>query len=167
MYGLLTTIADAVWFILPAYIANGTPVIFGGGPPIDGHKNLPDGNRVFGDGKTILGFVTGIIGGSFIGLVQTLFWSRPGGWEVGLLLSLGALIGDMMGSFFKRRIGLSRGEPLPGLDQLEFIAGAVILGSLLSFPSWEVLAVLFVFTPLIHLGANFVSCKMGFKQEPY
>jgi len=53
----IQVIGDALWFILPAYIANGTPVVLGGGPPIDGGKGLSDGYRIFDDvadtGKTL------------------------------------------------------------------------------------------------------------------
>ncbi len=164
---VLHTIGEAIWFIFPAYVANATPVVLGGGPPIDFNKKLPDGNRILGDGKTILGFITGLLGGSIFGILQHLAYGRLGGWGIAILLSLGALIGDMVGSFLKRRRGLARGSPMPGLDQLEFIVGAVLVGSLIVVPRWEMLVVLLVFTPLIHLGTNLVGYKLGFKSEPY
>lgn len=163
----LETILQSIWFILPAYIANGAPVVLGGGPPIDMGKKLSDGKRILGDGKTIRGFIAGIVAGTIFGAIQIAFGNRTGGITIILLLSLGALLGDMVGSFLKRRIGLSRGKAAPGLDQLEFLAGALILSSLIKTPSWEIILTLIIITPAIHLGTNFIGYKMGYKSEPY
>lgn len=163
----LEIFGEAIWFILPAYIANSAPVVLGGGQPIDGGKVLSDGRRILGDGKTIRGLIAGIIAGILTGLLQALIWGRLGAWEVGILLTLGALLGDIVGSFLKRRAGLKRGRPVPILDQLEFIGGALLLGSIVFKPTWEIVTVLLICTPFIHLGTNFVGYKMGFKKEPY
>ena len=47
-------------------------------------------------------------------------------------LCFGALIGDIIESFFKRRIGKNRGEDWIIFDQLDFIIGALILCLLMS-----------------------------------
>ena len=41
-------IIQALWIIIPAYIANGFALVFGGGKPIDFNKNLKDGKRILG-----------------------------------------------------------------------------------------------------------------------
>jgi len=46
-------IFNALYYIFPAYCANGAPVLFGGGRPIDGGKKLGDGKPIFGSHKTI------------------------------------------------------------------------------------------------------------------
>lgn len=161
------TILQSIWFILPAYIANGAPVVFGGGPPIDMGKNFSDGKRILGDGKTIRGFIVGILAGTVFGAIQIGVGNKSGGILIIILLSLGALLGDLVGSFIKRRIGLSRGMAAPGLDQLEFLAGALILASLVEIPSWEIIITLIIITPAIHLGTNAIGYKMGYKSEPY
>jgi CDP-diglyceride synthetase len=46
--GLLETFLLAFWFILPAYAANASPVVFGGGKPIDGGRKFFDGRPIFG-----------------------------------------------------------------------------------------------------------------------
>ncbi len=167
MYELLNIICNAVWFILPAYVANATPVVLGGGFPVDFNKKMPDGNRILGDGKTVRGLVAGLLGGTLIGFIQSFYWGRPGGWEVAVLLSVGALFGDLIGSFVKRRCGLARGEPMPVLDQLEFIVFALLVGSLRMFPGWDKVTVLLLLTPLIHIGTNVLGYKAGLKSEPY
>lgn len=160
-------LGQAIWFILPAYLANATPVVLGGGPPVDGGKVLSDGRRILGDGKTIRGFSFGLFVGAIFGLFQSLVWGRPGGWEVAVLLSLGALLGDIVGSFIKRRIDIKRGQSMPGLDQLEFLVGSILLSSLLYLPRWEVLVVLLLITPLLHLGTNIIGYELSLKSEPY
>ena len=39
-------------------------------------------------------------------------------------MPVGALSGDIVKSFFKRRLGFDRGAMLPIADQLDFVAGA-------------------------------------------
>src|SRR5256885_9473968 len=48
----LEAIPQALWFFLPAFVANPFAVVSGGGAPIDGGRSLSDGQRMFGDGKT-------------------------------------------------------------------------------------------------------------------
>ena len=62
--GLSVTIFDvfhALIFILPAYCANGMPVIFGGGHTIDGGRTFLDKKPIFGSHKTFRGFLAGLI----------------------------------------------------------------------------------------------------------
>lgn len=160
-------VGQAIWFVLPAYIANGTPVILGGGPPIDGGRKLSDGYRILGNGKTVRGFLFGILAGSVFGVIQDAVWSRPGGILAVILLSLGALFGDLAGSFVKRRRGIRSGGPLFGLDQLGFLVAAILAVSLVVIPKWEVIVTLLVLTPFIHWGANVFGYKLGLKSEPY
>ena len=49
---IILILAQAFWFMLPAYVANPTAVVFGGGRPIDAGRVLRDGRRFLGDGKT-------------------------------------------------------------------------------------------------------------------
>jgi CDP-2,3-bis-(O-geranylgeranyl)-sn-glycerol synthase len=177
-------ILQALWFILPAYTANGLPVIFGGGPPLDFGKML-NGKRIFGDGKTIRGFIGGVLSGTLVGL--TLFYVGPilnqsipesqGLIDltynpiVGFLLSLGALTGDLVGSFIKRRLNLKRGAPAPVLDQITFLIFALLFvllfGSNLMYIRLEYVIILIPLTLGMHLLTNLVSYLLGLKKVPY
>jgi CDP-2,3-bis-(O-geranylgeranyl)-sn-glycerol synthase len=180
------TVALSFWFIFPAYVANAVPVLVGGGMPVDFHRNFTDGRRVFGDGKTIRGLAGGVIGGLLVGNFEALISSQViielGKLTVvtaitvealqctsirAFLLSLGALTGDLFGSFAKRRIGLIRGAPAPLLDQLTFLIGALLLVSLVFPFQWEYAIILIIATPLIHLVANAFSCLLGLKKVPW
>lgn len=85
----------------------------------------------------------------------------------GFLLSFGALIGDLIGSFIKRRLNLERGHPTPPLDQLDFIVGALVFSFIIFIPPLEIIIVLLVLTPMIHLTANIIGYKLGLKKEPW
>src|SRR5437762_537552 len=68
----LEAIPQALWFFLPAFIANPMAVVFGGGPPIDLGRSLSDGQRIFGDGKTWRGLVGGTLAGAILGLLAII-----------------------------------------------------------------------------------------------
>ena len=85
----------------------------------------------------------------------------------GFLLSLGALTGDLIGSFIKRRLNISRGYPAPGLDQLDFVAGAIIISSIVYVPPFELILTAVIITPLIHIAANIVGYALHLKKEPW
>jgi CDP-2,3-bis-(O-geranylgeranyl)-sn-glycerol synthase len=131
-------------------------------------KRFVDGRRILGDGKTTYGFLGGLAVGTLIGLLQgvgagSLRWHL----SLGFLLALGALLGDLLGSFIKRRWGIKRGGAAPGLDQLSFVVLALLLASLMSLPGWQVIATILIITPPIHLATNFVAYKLGLKSRPY
>ena len=156
----LVTAGEAIWFFLPAYFANATPVVLGGGTPIDLGRNFLDGRRILGDGKTFRGFFLALAAGTLIGTLQ----QRP---FIGFIMSLGAMLGDIAVSFLKRRLGLKRGDPLPVGDQLDFVAGAIALTApVVSIPLSYVIAIVVV-TPPIHLGTNALAYLLKLKDRPW
>jgi CDP-2,3-bis-(O-geranylgeranyl)-sn-glycerol synthase len=165
--GIIELIIEALKFILPAYCANAIPVITGGGYPIDFGKKFFDGKPILGKNKTFQGFFSGLIIGTTVGLVESTFFSYP--LLFGLLLSLGALFGDLAGAFVKRRLGLAPGELLPVIDQIDFIIGAILFSFPLSLEilSWELIIVVLIVTPPIHLLTNFAAYKLGLKNNPW
>lgn len=163
-----------ILFLLPAFFANAVPVIFGGGPSIDLGKNFIDGKRIFGEGKTYRGFFSGVLFGILVGVIEFFLFN-----DIFLLLiavgsSMGTMIGDLFGSFVKRRIGLERGKPSLILDQLMFIIFALIFSYtyiisskyaiLLSVPS--ILLILLI-TFFMHKFSNIIANKMGLKKVPW
>jgi CDP-2,3-bis-(O-geranylgeranyl)-sn-glycerol synthase len=174
------TIFMAMWLMLPAYIANPMAVVFGGGTPVDMEMKWYDGQRILGGGKTI----RGLVGGTACGIVAGLFQIYAASvFDIPIVptitavisLSFGALLGDIVKSFFKRRIGFVRGAELPIIDQLDFIAGAWILTYIfdpewftkyfISSP-WIILTVL-VLTPILHRLTNIFGYNIKLKKEPW
>jgi len=176
---IIWLIIKASWLMFPAYIANPTAVVFGGGKPIDLGKKWKDGRRIFGDGKTFRGLIGGTACGIVIGLIQLQITSLQFLGTFTLVsiitISFGALLGDIAKSFFKRRLGYERGAKFPLVDQLDFVAGAWILtyafdtawfmDNFLSAP-WIMLMVI-LFTPLLHRLTNIIGYYARLKKEPW
>ncbi len=163
----LALIVESLAFIFPAYCANAIPVLAGGGCPLDLGKEFVDGRPILGKNKTFRGFISGLIVGTAVGLIES--WLLNYHPLFGLFMSMGALMGDLTGAFAKRRIGLSSGEPLPVVDQLSFLIGAILF----SFPilwdrlSWELVAAAISVTLPMHVLTNFAAYKIGLKSNPW
>ena len=186
MYEELALFELSIWLGLSAWIANATPVLGGGGRPIDGGRMFRDGNRILGDGKSIRGFVIGVFFGTLVGVGQVivapylrpllaqfvtitpemdyvLFISIPATF----LLSVGALTGDLVGSFIKRRVNVKSGAPSPFLDQLGFIIMALIFAFPLLIPSPVYVIILILATLGIHWLSNALGFLLGLKENPW
>jgi len=155
---------SALYIIAPIYCTNGAPVIFGGGAAVDFGRTMPDGERIFGDHKTIRGLLSGLVVGVIVGIFES-FFSGSNMTAIAALASAGALIGDLSGAFVKRRMHIKPGQPLPGVDQLDFVLGAVLAVSLIYVPTSGALLVLVCVTPPIHLLANISAYKLGLKSN--
>ena len=154
-------------FILPAYIANSTPVIFGGGTPMDFGRKAWDRKRCLGDGKTWRGFIAGIAMGTLAGAaIAGLLGNNFYVW-LGFLLSFGALAGDAIGSFVKRRLSMTRGSPMFAIDQLPFFFFALAFASPLYLPSIEGIVFLALLSYLLHVVTNFAANRLGLKRVPW
>ena len=167
---LASLLARSLIYILPAYFANGAPVVFGGGRPIDGGRLFRDGKPIFGPRKTVRGFAAGVAAGTLTALALGLVGLIDGLEEallLGFLMGLGAMLGDLAGSFVKRRLNRPPGAPTPILDQLDFVIGALLLVWPLRPPAPDELACILLLTPIIHLATNFAAYKLGLKKEPW
>jgi CDP-2,3-bis-(O-geranylgeranyl)-sn-glycerol synthase len=185
---MLDLIILAIWLMLPAYIANPSAALFGGGTPVDLGKMFIDGKRWLGDGKTYRGLLAGTVCGMLIGASQILLAPYIAPYLAGIVnpdhlltwtavaaitMPFGALLGDMIKSFFKRRIGYERGAMLPVADQLDFVAGAWVLTYIVA-PAWitsnftlGVIITVLVITPILHVATNVVGFKLGKKDVPW
>ncbi len=175
-------VATAFWAMLPAYVPNNAAVLAGGGRPIDGGRMMGD-SRLLGDGKTWRGTAVGTLFGVALAVGLNAI-NDPVSAGLGLSLptfplqaafglALGAMLGDIGASFLKRRSGRERGAAFPGLDQLDFVVGALVCG-FIAAPDWflstftpAVLAVILIITPVLHVGTNIIAYKIGVKNEPW
>ncbi|MCC6012798.1 MAG: CDP-2,3-bis-(O-geranylgeranyl)-sn-glycerol synthase [Candidatus Verstraetearchaeota archaeon] len=160
MIDIYQLLVNSLNLILPAYIANATPVIFKGKKPIDFGKNFIDGKRIFGDGKTFEGFLSGLFFGTLTGIIMGFPFR-------GFILSFGALVGDLIGAFIKRRLGIPRGRPAPLLDQLDFVFGALLLSSIFYPIELEIALFIIIITPPIHLISNIFAYLLKLKDYPF
>ena len=112
-------LADLLYLMAPAYAANMAPPLlarFWKG------WNAPVSRRWLGGHKTVLGFAAGLLAAAATGAAQhaPLF---------GLALGAGALAGDALKSFFKRRLGIAPGAAWFPADQLDFALGALVVAA--------------------------------------
>ncbi|ODS39244.1 MAG: hypothetical protein A7316_06135 [Candidatus Altiarchaeales archaeon WOR_SM1_86-2] len=162
---------DGLWFIIPAYIATASAVLFGRILPIclvDLNRNFFDGRRIFGAGKTIGGFCGGLITGALVGLLQSYIDPGLFGFvmsiELAFIIASGAMIGDLVGSFIKRRAGIEQGGDVPLLDQLDFVVGALAFGYLAGIElSLIGIILVLIMTPVLHRVTNFIAFKLKLK----
>lgn len=167
---------QALWFFLPAGLANSAPVFASLLPGLR-HLNFPldfgkthRGKRIFGDHKTIRGVVAGIIMATIIiGLQKYAFshteWARSISyfdystavvWWLGPLLGLGALLGDAIESYFKRRAHLQPGQPWFPFDQIDYILGGLLFSlPIVRLYVWNYLVILVVWFGVHVIATNF------------
>ena len=187
IFKLLIAVLGAVYFMLPAYVANLSGLAFGGGTPVDGGRECKDGRRLIGNGVTWKGLQNGTIIGTLVGAVLGIigtfygdlsvltggiidlhvYGSLIGGLILGFLMAFGALLGDAVGSFLKRRMGLERGAPAPFMDQLDFVVGALVLSLLVVRISWSFFIIIALLSLVLHLGSNTFAYLIGIKDVWY
>lgn len=161
----ITDLLIAIYIAVPAYVANSTPVLLGGGAPIDRGRRLIDGRRILGTNKTIKGFAYGLLLGSLAGLVEAVLFANYALISVGVIASLGALLGDLFGAFLKRRLDIAPGNPLPVVDQLDFILGAILFTYPLLNVTVGAVLILVIATLPIHLLSNTVAYMLRMKSR--
>lgn len=139
--------------MIPAYLANMTPPLVKNNfkflaVPIDSGKTWK-GKPLLGKNKTWRGLIAGTFVSTLAFLLQrhlyTSFeifksasmidYSNAAIW-IGVMLGFGALAGDAVESFFKRRAGVKSGKPWIPFDQIDFTIGALLFTSVFYFPGW-------------------------------
>lgn len=185
---IIIAMLAGLFLFIPAMVPNSAAVYFGGGPKMDFGKKWR-GKRIFGNGKTWKGFFGGALAGIVVGIIildvafvfdHKNFWGYGPLWgNLGIIICLafGAVLGDLLGAFIKRRLGMKRGQKAPVLDQYDFVLGAFLVTSLF-FPNWvyntyfagdHIFALIFLLIVMfgIHRLANIIAYKRGLKKEPW
>lgn len=129
-------IGDIFLLYVPAMIANMAPVFASKygvlswlNKPIDFGFSI-HGKRILGDNKTIRGFVIGVSAAAIAGIVLFSVTNNkpydyfPSSFFYSTATGLGALVGDSVKSFFKRRINIAPGSLWIPFDQIDFVLGA-------------------------------------------
>jgi CDP-2,3-bis-(O-geranylgeranyl)-sn-glycerol synthase len=180
--GLLTL--RLTFFYLPAGVANMSPVFFqrafgGLAVPVDFGWTIA-GEPVFGAHKTWRGLITAtLFGGIFFYFEQYLvlhvdfmsswvpFDMSKFPWWFGFLFAFGAIMGDLVKSFFKRRMRIPPGDTWFPFDQIDFVLGAsLILGFFVEITTvmW---VILISFGTIMHIVGNHAGYWLGIKNSPW
>ena len=160
---------ETVLVLLSALTANGSPVLLRGhGHPLDFNHVFIDGCPILGKGKTFEGLALGTLFGSTIAYLISGLTGQQFIFYAGTLAAVGALLGDVVAAFIKRRIGLERGAPAPLLDQLDFYSGAIVATTLAGYLVEPITAVaLGIVVPLLHRATNYAAYRLGLKNVPW
>ncbi len=152
-------------YIFPAYAANGAPVLFGGGKPLDLGRKLR-GKRIFGDHKTVRGTISSLACGVAVGLIEYPFFHFM--LPVAIMLAIGANFGDLLGSFAKRRLAMKPGRNFPVMDQYGFFAFALLFAFWLGhLPNLYGLLFLVALTGVLHPLTNIGAHRLKLKEVPW
>lgn len=157
-------IAEAMTLIL---VANGSPIIarkFLGSrldTPVDFNLKLVDGHALFGQSKTwrgVFSAVTGSIVAAFLLGLSLL---------IGALFGLLAMLGDLVSSFIKRRMGLLESSRTWGLDVLpEALLPMAILRTDFDL-DWANIVIVVLLFFLVEVFISPILFQLHIRNRPY
>jgi CDP-2,3-bis-(O-geranylgeranyl)-sn-glycerol synthase len=155
---------QCLYFFLPAYVANMAPVLLKGIP----FGGKPISEKRFGSHKTWRGLIVAVLMGLLIFWLQK--WAYNSGFQklalidysgfpiwFGALLGFGAILGDLVKSYYKRKAGIAPGNSWVPWDQLDFAIGGLIFSFCYWVPSVEAFLVILLLSPLLHLLVKWIG----------
>jgi CDP-2,3-bis-(O-geranylgeranyl)-sn-glycerol synthase len=158
-------LAQLLYLVLPVYLANMAPPFVkfwrGWNPPI----NAP----LLGSHKTVVGFAAGVAVAVATAFIQSrLHWDgsllAPGDWlAAGSAAGFGAMAGDSLKSFFKRRLRIAPGQRWIPFDQLDFILGGLVALSFFVPLDWIDVVLICTVSFVGGLLVNQLSFYLGIK----
>ena len=175
---ILTYILSCLYFFLPAYFTNMTPplvrkarflkildreVDFGRHPPAALFK---DGQSIFGPHKRWRGVIFGIIVGMLVAQGQSWLYQYELIRNIsflnyqrnillfGFLISAGAVFGDLLFAFIKRRLKIPPGARFIPWDQTNYVIGAALFLTPILKIEIMVWITLFILTFFLHIIFN-------------
>ncbi len=185
MFNVSLFVLEVLWFFLPAFAGNIAPVLAAHyhwlprlNLPLDGGAYLGS-NRLLGQNKTIRGVVVGLLAGALVGgfqfiivalipaevVVINAYHNLIGAVSLGMLISCGALLGDAIKSFYKRRLHIPAGISWKPWDQIDIVIGVLLV----TFPFFPFsLSQFFLSLIVIGLGMFIISYfgfRLGIKES--
>jgi CDP-2,3-bis-(O-geranylgeranyl)-sn-glycerol synthase len=147
--------------------------------PVDFDKNFL-GKPFLGAHKTWRGVICGVILGMIVVWIQ--FWlyqfpsvknislinyHRSDIWVFSFLISFGAVFGDLLFAFIKRRLNMPPGAMFMPFDQTNYVVGAAIF--LTPFLSFNIMVwiTLFIATFLLHVVFNRIGYLLGLHKNKW
>ena len=174
-------ILQCFYFMLPAYFANMAPVIVKKinilNLPIDFNKKISN-KPLFGKNKTFRGLVFGVLFAIIIAYIQFIFYNNNflsdfaltdySNWLLlGFLMGFGAIFGDLVKSFVKRRLNYEPGKPFVPWDQTDFVIGALIFVFPLVTLSISKIIIIIILSFVLHIIVNHLAFYTGVRKEKW
>lgn len=129
--------------------------------PLDGGARFFDGQPIFGASKTWRGLISAFL----VAVPGTLILDLP--WQVGALIATGAMAGDLLSSFIKRRLSIPPSGMALGLDQIpESLLPLLAVRHFIDLSAWHIVALVTAFIA-IDLLLSRVLFKLHLRNRPY
>jgi CDP-2,3-bis-(O-geranylgeranyl)-sn-glycerol synthase len=175
---MLDMIIEVIYFLLPVYVSNMASVASAKIPiwnkPIISEKTKWRGKPIFGANKTWRGAIFGIVFGFAFYILQ-IYWQQTGIMSqyelhdyssllLGFLLASGAIIGDLVESFVKRRIGIKPGERFMPWDQIDHAFAAMVLALIVIDLNGRFIMLGLFLTFILHIFTNFLGFKLRLRK---
>lgn len=146
--------------------------------PIDANKTW-NGKPIFGKHKTWRGLLLGSLFGVIIFFIQQKLYIFPFFQSyslvnysetsifLGFLLGFGAVFGDLIKSFLKRRVNIASGKSWIPFDQIDYTIGAIACAAPIYFVGWleSIYGVLIYF--ILHVIINHIAYYTKIRGEKW
>lgn len=181
----LLFILTCLYVMLPAAVANMIPVFVKKinflNSSVDFDKKWFDNKPIFGNHKTYRGFFFGILAAITVVYIQSILYktntffmqisffnyNEKSFLLIGFLIGFGVLFGDLIKSFFKRRVNIKAGDSFFPWDQLDLVFGALLFISFIQIPPWQMTLFYLIAGPSFHLFFNYIGYLLGIREEKW
>ena len=86
---------------------------------------------------------------------------------IGILFGFGAIFGDLMESFVKRRLDYGPGKSFIPFDQIDFVLGALIFISFIVDLTLTKIIMIIVLSFVLHILVNHIAFYTGVRKEKW
>jgi len=183
---MINAFLSALWFFMPAGIANAMPLLAARIPalkdydqPMDFNKTFRE-KRIFGSHKTWRGLIFSYFatipfvalqqylynGSDFVRSISYFDYNEVNILWLTLLFVVGALGADALRSFFKRQSGVKPGETWFPFDQIDYVIGGLLATSLvvqLEPIQYLLIAVIYFF---LHPAITWIGYTLKIREKP-
>ena len=167
-------IFQCLYYFLPAYVANMTPVFVRKLPFL----HHPIWSRKLGPHKTWRGLLLGTLAGTIVFGLQrqaylmgftSLALLDYADFSLGYGISMagGALLGDVIKSYYKRKAQIPPGKSWIPWDQLDFVLGGIAGVAFLYAMNITVVLILVLASPALHVLVNYLGYLLGMKENKW
>jgi CDP-2,3-bis-(O-geranylgeranyl)-sn-glycerol synthase len=181
---LAALILTTLYWALPGFMANMAPILFRDrirwlAIPVDMGIRI-GGKPIFGSHKTIRGFVVGILAAALTAVIQSYLYSIGIGRTIsyidyhlacgiciGITIGFGALFGDLVKSFIKRRLDLREGTPFVPWDQVDYAIGMIVFSGLVLPMTLAMMVTLLISAPTLSIIVTRIAFHLKIRKEKW
>jgi len=182
IYDIALYTVKCIYLIIPGAFAIMTPMFVKNyfkwlAVPVD-HGRTFGGKPLFGKNKTYRGFVFGTLAAMIFAYMQKILHQLSFFQEIsfvdynevniilfGFLIGFGALFGDLVKSFFKRRLGIAPGKPFMPWDQIDAVIGGFVFILPVFKPTLLMFFTVLLVSFLIHLLNRTIAYKLKLSKD--